>query len=111
VWTSGGIVSALCHGSAALLQARDEAGHPVVKGRAVTGFSNEEEEIAGKQIGVPYLPFLLEDALKAAGGNYVKGPAFQSFVAASEDGRLLTGQQNFSGGELGRKLAARLARK
>ena len=58
-----------------------------MRGKRVTGFTNGEEE-AVKLTDV--VPFLLEDMLKAKGGNYSKGPDFQPYVV--EDGLLITGQ-------------------
>jgi len=37
-------VAAVCHASAAFLNVKDATGEPIVKGRAVTGFSNSEEK-------------------------------------------------------------------
>ena len=38
----GKMVAAVCHGPAALLNVRNAAGEPLVKGRKVTGFTNIE---------------------------------------------------------------------
>ncbi|MFT6407520.1 MAG: putative intracellular protease/amidase, partial [Arenicella sp.] len=35
-------IAAVCHATAAFLEVNDPAGEPIVKGRAVTGFSNSE---------------------------------------------------------------------
>jgi len=80
-------VAAVCHGPAALVNAKGPDGRPLVAGRQVTGFSNSEEAAAGLT-GV--VPFLIEDTLKKLGGTYVKGPDWGSFVAV--DGLLITGQ-------------------
>lgn len=53
----------------------------------VTGFTNSEEEAVGAG---PAIPFLLEDALKEAGGIYSKGDDWSSH--AVEDGNLCMGQ-------------------
>jgi putative intracellular protease/amidase len=41
----GKIIAAVCHGPAALLNVRNAAGEPLVKGRKVTGFTNIEERL------------------------------------------------------------------
>jgi putative intracellular protease/amidase len=41
------------------------------------------------------VPFRLEDTLKERGANYVQGGLFKAFVV--RDGRLITGQQQYSG--------------
>jgi putative intracellular protease/amidase len=79
---SGGVVSAVCHGPAALVDLG------LVDGKQVAGFSNAEEEAVGL---TQVVPFLLEDALRAAGGRYTKAAAnFGAHVVV--DGRLVTGQ-------------------
>ncbi|MDO5059943.1 MAG: type 1 glutamine amidotransferase domain-containing protein, partial [Neisseria sp.] len=62
VYRQGGIVSAVCHGVAGLLSLKDGTGEPLIKGRNVTGFSNQEEWLSGMKKQVP---FFLQDALIA----------------------------------------------
>ncbi|MCU7370311.1 hypothetical protein PEC18_05355 [Paucibacter sp. O1-1] len=66
----GGVVSAVCHGSAALIQLKGTDGEPLIRGKRVTGFSNDEENLAGVRDQVP---FLLQDALQEAGATYSSG--------------------------------------
>ena len=65
-WEGGKIVSAVCHGPAALLDVKLEDGSALIKGRKLTSFSNAEE--AG--YAQADVPFNLEDALKAEGAEY-----------------------------------------
>ncbi len=109
LWNDGKIVSTVCHGGAALLEARLADGTPLIQGHEVTAFSNAEETMAQGQIGQEYLPFYLEDELPKRGATYRNGPPFQSYVVVSGGGRLITGQQNFSGAEIGRKLVEALS--
>src|SRR5210317_121397 len=44
---AGKPVATVCHAPAVLLNARDENGEPLVKGKRVTGFSNSEEAAVG----------------------------------------------------------------
>lgn len=81
------VVAAVCHGPAGLVLAKDAAGAPIVAGRRVAGFSNEEEDAVGLG-GV--VPFALETKLVALGGKYERGPKWGSF--AVRDGALVTGQ-------------------
>lgn len=103
MWDGGKVVAALCHGSAALVGLRSGS-EPLVKGRTVTGFTNEEEALAQAQIvgkdGKSYLPFLLEDRLRSLGASWREGAPFRPLAVA--DGRLITGQQNLSGLETAR---------
>ncbi len=85
---AGKIIAALCHGPAALLNAQNASGEPLIKGRKVTGFTNMEERLVMLH-GV--VPFLLEDALKERGADFDSAlvPMISHVV---RDGNLLTGQ-------------------
>jgi putative intracellular protease/amidase len=85
--SSGKPVAAVCHAPAVLCGAKGPDGEPLVKGKAVTGFTNSEEEAVGL---TDVVPMLVEDALKEAGGKYSKAPDWQSHVLT--DGNLITGQ-------------------
>lgn len=95
-------VAFVCHSPAALKNVKVD-GDYLVQGKTVTGFSNTEEE--GVQL-TDVVPFLLEDALKANGGNYKKGTDWESFVV--EDGLLITGQNPASSEEAAKRLLAKL---
>jgi putative intracellular protease/amidase len=84
---AGKVVGVVCHGPTALVGCKAPDGEPLVKGKKVTGFSNEEEHQVGKG---DKIPFLLEDKLKELGADYSKGPAWSSYVVV--DGHLVTGQ-------------------
>ncbi|SME99127.1 type 1 glutamine amidotransferase domain-containing protein [Pseudogulbenkiania subflava] len=96
-------VAAVCHAPAVLLGALTPEGLPVVAGRRVSGFSNSEEQAVGL---ADVVPFLLEDALQAKGGQYQRGPDWQSF--AVEDGLLITGQNPASSEAVAEALLRRL---
>lgn len=70
-------------------------GSYLVEGKTVTGFSNIEEDFSDSFVGQHVMPFRLEDTLKERGANYVQGGLFKAFVV--RDGRLITGQQQYSG--------------
>jgi putative intracellular protease/amidase len=93
IWQGGGVVAAVCHGPAALVGVRLDAGRPLIAGRAVTGFSNEEEALFGERWMGEY-PFQLEDALREGGGRF--GEAEMMLPHLAVDGRLITGQNPFS---------------
>ncbi|AHL74306.1 dimethylallyltransferase [Stutzerimonas stutzeri] len=92
-------VAAVCHAPAALVDVRGVDGEYLVKGKRVTGFTNAEEEAV--QL-TDVVPFLLEDKLKALGGDYSKGPDWSSYVVV--DGLLVTGQNPASSAEAARAL-------
>jgi len=84
-------VAAVCHASAAFLNVKDAQGEYLVKGKAVTGFTNSEEE-AVQLTNV--VPFLLEDELIKRGGVYQKVADWHAFAIA--DGLVITGQNPMS---------------
>ncbi len=99
-------IAFVCHAPAALVKVKGADGSPLVKGKAVTGFSNTEEA-AVKLTEV--VPFLLEDALKTLGGNYSKGSDWSSYV--KQDGLLITGQNPGSSEEVATLLIEILKKK
>ena len=98
-WASKKPVAAVCHAPSVLLNAKDENGDSLVKGKNVTGFTNTEEEAV--QL-TDVVPFLLEDELKNKGGHYSKKEDWASYVV--KDGMLITGQNPASSGEAAKQL-------
>jgi putative intracellular protease/amidase len=94
IYESGGIVSSVCHGAAGLFNIRLSDGSLLIKGKEVTGFSNEEEKLAELD---RFVPFLTEDELVKRGALYQKAEAPWLPLAVS-DQRLITGQNPASGG-------------
>jgi putative intracellular protease/amidase len=93
IYNHGGYVTSVCHGAAALLDLRLPDGKPLIAGRRITGFSNTEERFSGMRSQVP---FFLQDELAKLGGEYHKAMLpFTSY--AITDGRLVTGQNPYSG--------------
>jgi putative intracellular protease/amidase len=94
------VTAALCHGVAALLHVTLADGTPLLRGRTITGFANSEEDIADAMVGRRVMPFRIEDEARALGANYITAPAWRPF--AFRDGRLVTGQQQYSGAAVAR---------
>ena len=84
-----------CHGTAALVDLKLSDGSYLVDGKTVTGFANVEEEFSDGFVGQKVMPWRVEDVLKQRGANYINGGLFKAF--AVRDGRLITGQQQYSG--------------
>ena len=97
-------VAAVCHAPGVLKHVKAPDGHPVVKGKKVTGFTNSEEEAVGL---TEVVPFLVEDMLKENGGEYSKAADWASYVV--EDGHLITGQNPASSEAVAQALLKRLA--
>ncbi|MEE1783704.1 type 1 glutamine amidotransferase domain-containing protein [Streptomyces sp. SP17BM10] len=84
---SGRPLGVVCHGPAALLAARTEDGGSPFAGYRITGFSNEEERLAGL---ADKAPWLLQDRLVELGAEYVAGEPWAPHVVV--DRNLVTGQ-------------------
>lgn len=87
IYENSGIVSAVCHGPAGIVNIKLSNGKYLVEGKKVNGFTNEEE-IAVKMDKI--VPFLLENKLIERGGIYEKSGPWEEHVVT--DGRLVTGQ-------------------
>jgi putative intracellular protease/amidase len=87
IYERGGVVAAVCHGPAALVNVQLSDGRHLVQGRAVSAFTNDEERAVELE---DVVPFLLEDTLRQRGATFVSAPLWQPRVAVSE--RLVTGQ-------------------
>jgi putative intracellular protease/amidase len=85
-YDSGKPIALVCHSPGALRHVRHR-GAPLVRGKRVTGFTNDEEREVQLD-GV--VPFLLEDELRRLGAIFEKVPNWRPF--AITDGRLITGQ-------------------
>lgn len=86
-YANGKPVGTVCHAPGVLRHAKKPDSTPLVAGKRVTGFSNTEESAVGL---TDVVPFLVEDELKALGGNYEKTDDWGSY--ALTDGHLVTGQ-------------------
>jgi putative intracellular protease/amidase len=105
LYEAGKICAALCHGVALLRYARRPNGEPLVTGKTVTGFANVEEDFSDQSVWDAgalardrhVMPWRIEDELKAMGANFIQAGLWRGF--AVRDANLITGQQNFSGGD------------
>jgi putative intracellular protease/amidase len=94
------LTAALCHGVCALLFAKLSSGEYLIRGRTITGFANVEEDFADKVVGKKVMPFRIEDEASKLGANFITAGLFKDF--AVRDGRLVTGQQQYSGARTAR---------
>lgn len=102
-YNSGKPIALVCHAPGVLHRVTYQ-GEPLVKGKHVTGFTNEEEEEV--QL-TKVVPFLVEDELKRLGAIFEKKPNWQSFVVV--DGRLITGQNPASSTDAAKTLLKQFA--
>jgi putative intracellular protease/amidase len=92
-YEANGVIGAVCHGPAVLARVTKRDGTPLIAGKRVTGFTNEEEVLFGEKWAKQF-PFMLEDAMRAAGGRFDEADIMLPFVQT--DGRIVTGQNPFS---------------
>ncbi len=108
MWEDNKIVAALCHGSSALLNVKLSNGEYLVSGMTVTGFTNAEEAYIKETVTTYEPPVYIEDEFPERGAIFIQGGFHAAFATAAANGRLLTGQNNYSGSAIGRKLVAAL---
>jgi putative intracellular protease/amidase len=87
IYEQGGIVGAVCHGPAGLVNIKLTDGSHLIAGKTVAGFTNEEEAAVGLS---DVVPFLLVSKLSDRGAIHTKADNFQAHVVVSD--RLVTGQ-------------------
>jgi putative intracellular protease/amidase len=100
IFEKGGVISAVCHGPAALLGIELSSGQLLIAGKNVTGFTNQEE-IAVELDKV--MPFALETELINSGANFIGKENWANNVVV--DGRLVTGQNPASAFDVGQAVA------
>lgn len=99
IYENGGIVSAVCHGPAALVNVKLSNGKYLVDGKDVNSFTDQEEEAVGL---TKVVPFLLESTLRERGAKFQAGENWADKVVVSE--RLITGQNPYSAHSLALKV-------
>ena len=88
IYENDGVVAAVCHGPAALVNVKLASGDYLVSGRTVSTFTNLEERIMRLYSD---MPFLLETVLKERGANIDKAwIPFMEQVSVTDN--LVTGQ-------------------
>ncbi|OKH53194.1 type 1 glutamine amidotransferase domain-containing protein [Calothrix sp. HK-06] len=99
IYERGGVVGAVCHGPAGLLNTKLSNGEYLVAGKTVSCFTNEEEAAVGL---TEVVPFLLETKFTELGTCVEKASNFQPKVSVSE--RLVTGQNPASASLIGKEI-------
>lgn len=87
IYERGGVVGAVCHGPAGLVNIVTSDGKHLVAGKDVAAFTNDEERAVELDKAIP---FFLADRLIERGARHHPAPLWQPKVVVSE--RLVTGQ-------------------
>lgn len=104
IYENGGVVGAVCHGPAALVNLTLSDGSYLVHGKQVAAFTNEEE--AAVQLD-DIVPFALQTRLEERGAKHISAPKFTTCVV--RDGRLVTGQNPASATGVAEQMLTALA--
>ena len=89
IYENNGILSAICHGTAGIVNLKDKNGHYLYQGKQVNGFPDlfEKKEAAYYKT----FPFSIEEIIKERGGNFsYSKEGWDNYYKV--DGRLITGQ-------------------
>lgn len=99
IYERGGIVAAVCHGPAALVNATLGDGSYLVAGKRIAAFTDAEEHAVKLE---KVVPFLLASTLVSRGALHQPAPEWTANVMV--DGRLVTGQNPQSAAGVGKAL-------
>lgn len=87
IYENDGVVAAVCHGPAGIVNVKLSNGEYLVKGKRVAAYTNEAEAAKGL---IDKLPLLLESTLIERGAKYTKASGRNPNLEI--DGNLVTGQ-------------------
>jgi putative intracellular protease/amidase len=101
VYENGGVVAAVCHGPIGLCAINLSDGTPLVKDKAVAGFTDEEEGMLKLNDAYPTYPTgtSVQTCLTALGGKHESVPAWGE--KAIVDNRVVSGQNPASANKVG----------
>lgn len=104
-YESGGVIGAVCHGPAAIVNVKSVSGEYLVDCKEVSAFTNDEERMARLD---DVVPFSLETRLREHGAKFISASPFKECVAISD--RLVTGQNPASATGVAQAMQATIAR-
>jgi putative intracellular protease/amidase len=96
IYEAGGVVGAVCHGPAALVNVTLSDGTYLVAGKNLSAFTDDEERAVKLD---RIVPFLLASTLTQRGAHHHPAPDWMAKVVV--DGRLVTGQNPQSAAGVG----------
>ena len=85
---NGGVVSAVCHGTAGIVNLKLANGQYLVSGRRISGYPEEHEDQDAPYF--QHFPFLIRKTVEARGGTFRAVDGYAPLVEV--DGRVVTGQ-------------------
>jgi putative intracellular protease/amidase len=103
IYDRGGVVAAVCHGPAGLVNVKLASGAYLVAGKKLAAFTNDEESAVGL---TEVVPFSLADKLVERGAIHAPAANWQTNVVVTE--RLVTGQNPQSAKAVGEAMVGLL---
>ncbi|WP_299888441.1 type 1 glutamine amidotransferase domain-containing protein [uncultured Lacinutrix sp.] len=101
IYNNNGIVSAICHGTAGIVNLKAKNGDYLYKGRDVNGFPDVFENKAAKYYET--FPFSIEQLIKERGGNFsYSNEGWDNYYKV--DKRLITGQDPTAAASVAKKI-------
>ncbi len=101
----GGIISAICHGTAGIVNLKTKDGNYLVTGKRVNGFPDAFENMEADYYKT--FPFSIEQTIIERGGDFRFSPeGWDDFMVA--DGRLITGQDPSAAASVAKKVVETL---
>lgn len=97
-----GIVSAVCHGTAGIVNLRKRDGSYLVDGARISGYPEAYENQSKDYF--KQFPFLIQETIEARGGQFFYSARNTPHVEV--DGRIVTGQNYLSSAEVARRMIA-----
>ncbi|MEL6589264.1 MAG: type 1 glutamine amidotransferase domain-containing protein [Bacteroidota bacterium] len=98
------IFGSVCHGAIAFTTAKDRSGESLIKGRTMTGVTQNQLD----QLDIAFTPLHPEEELKKAGANYQcstgRRDFFETLTVVDEEKRFVTGQNQNSSHETGQMI-------
>lgn len=98
---NNGIVSAICHGTAGIVNLKTKDGEYLYKGKQISGYPDEFENITAKYY--QQFPFSIQKTIKKRGGNFSYSKKRRS-NHYRVDGRLITGQDPSASASVAQKI-------
>ena len=85
---NGGVVSAVCHGTAGIVNLKLTGGQSLLAGKRITGYPEEHEDRSAAYF--KEFPFLIRQTVQARGGLFNAVDSAEPYIEV--DGRVMTGQ-------------------
>ena len=101
-YAAGAVLGSVCHGALGLLQATDESGELLLKGRHVTAVTDKQVQ----ELGITITPQHPETEVRKAGAIFESKTAARDMLAnlTVVDGRIVTGQNQNAGAETAQRM-------